>query len=96
MNPEKRTMLPKVAFSGFAARYREPKVEEGLEDIIKVLFEVGGHGKQFERHLALLPRIVYMLIFRRSSMGLKRRRQRGESSGSHNSDAGSKAVYARP
>ena len=40
MNPEKRTMLPKVAFTGFAARYREPKAEEGFQDITKVHFKV--------------------------------------------------------
>jgi len=33
-------MLPKMAFTGFAARYREPKVEEGLEDITRVDFQV--------------------------------------------------------
>ena len=41
MNPEKRTLLPKMAFTGFAARYREPKVEEGFQDITKVDFKVG-------------------------------------------------------
>lgn len=33
-------MLPKMAFTGFAARYREPKVEEGFQDITKVDFKV--------------------------------------------------------
>lgn len=40
MNPESRTMLPKLAFTGFASRYREPKVEEGFQDIVTVDFEV--------------------------------------------------------
>jgi bifunctional polynucleotide phosphatase/kinase len=40
MNPEKRAMLPKMAFSGFTARFRQPKVEEGFEDITKVDFQV--------------------------------------------------------
>ena len=31
-NPEKRAMLPKMAFSGFKSRYREPKVDEGFEE----------------------------------------------------------------
>lgn len=39
-NPEKRAMLPKMAFSGFASRYREPKLEEGFQDITKVDFKV--------------------------------------------------------
>ena len=40
MNPEKRTILPKVAFTGFAARYREPRIEEGFQDMTKVDFTV--------------------------------------------------------
>ncbi|KAJ6284522.1 polynucleotide kinase 3 phosphatase-domain-containing protein [Bipolaris maydis] len=38
-NRESRTMLPHVAFSGFASRYREPKLAEGFVDIIKVDFQ---------------------------------------------------------
>lgn len=33
-------MLPRMAFNGFVSRYREPKVEEGFQDIIKVDFQV--------------------------------------------------------
>ncbi|KAF2461511.1 polynucleotide kinase 3 phosphatase-domain-containing protein [Lineolata rhizophorae] len=40
MNPEARTILPKSAFAGFTARFREPKKEEGFEDITKVDFKV--------------------------------------------------------
>jgi len=40
MNPESRTMLPKMAFTGFASRYREPTVDEGFDDITKVNFKV--------------------------------------------------------
>ena len=39
-NPENRTMLPKLAFTSFASRYRAPKLEEGFGEIIKVDFEV--------------------------------------------------------
>ncbi|MCJ1308396.1 hypothetical protein MMC25_002049 [Agyrium rufum] len=39
-NPEKRTILPHSAFSGFAARYREPRPDEGFQDIITIPFEV--------------------------------------------------------
>lgn len=42
MNPEKRTLLPKMAFTGFASRFREPKVEEGFQDITKVDFVFRG------------------------------------------------------
>ncbi|KAL9108652.1 MAG: hypothetical protein Q9227_006598 [Pyrenula ochraceoflavens] len=40
MNPEKRAILPPMAFRGFAARYQEPTVKEGFQDIIKVDFKV--------------------------------------------------------
>jgi hypothetical protein len=40
MNPEKRTMLPRIAFTSFAGRYREPALQEGFEDIVKVDFMV--------------------------------------------------------
>lgn len=33
-------MLPKMAFTGFAARYREPSADEGFQDITKVDFKV--------------------------------------------------------
>ncbi|OCL12378.1 PNK3P-domain-containing protein [Glonium stellatum] len=46
MNPEKRTILPKVAFAGFLSRYREPKLEEGFQDIVKVEFRVEGNEEQ--------------------------------------------------
>ncbi|TKX22891.1 hypothetical protein C1H76_4926 [Elsinoe australis] len=42
VNPEKRTLLPKVAFTGFSARYREPDVKEGFQDIVKVDFKFEG------------------------------------------------------
>ncbi|KAF2218130.1 polynucleotide kinase 3 phosphatase-domain-containing protein [Elsinoe ampelina] len=42
MNPESRTMLPKMAFSGFAGRYVEPSVREGFQDITKVDFRFEG------------------------------------------------------
>jgi bifunctional polynucleotide phosphatase/kinase len=41
MNPEKRTLLPKMAFSSFASRYRPPRIEEGFQDITTVDFKVG-------------------------------------------------------
>ncbi|KZF25768.1 putative DNA 3'-phosphatase Tpp1 [Xylona heveae TC161] len=46
MNPEKRTLLPKVAFTGFTSRFREPTLEEGFEDIIKVDFQFEGNEQQ--------------------------------------------------
>jgi hypothetical protein len=33
-------MLPKVAFTGFASRYMEPRLQEGFQDIFRVDFKV--------------------------------------------------------
>lgn len=46
MNPEDRTMLPRMAFNSFASRYREPKLEEGFQDITKVAFKFQGDEDQ--------------------------------------------------
>lgn len=35
-------MLPKLAFTGFAARYRAPDLAEGFEDIFPVDFRFTG------------------------------------------------------
>ncbi|OSS52154.1 hypothetical protein B5807_03827 [Epicoccum nigrum] len=47
-NPENRTMLPKLAFTSFASRYRAPKMEEGFGEIIEVDFEFAGSDAQKE------------------------------------------------
>lgn len=39
-NPEKRSILPHSAFTGFSSRFQEPNVKEGFEDVIKVEFQV--------------------------------------------------------
>jgi hypothetical protein len=45
MNPEKRTILPSLAFRGFQSRYQPPKLSEGFQDIYEVQFKVreGSH-----------------------------------------------------
>lgn len=45
-NPEKRSLLPRVAFSSFASRYRKPEVSEGLEEIMVVDFQFDGSDEQ--------------------------------------------------
>ena len=40
MNPESRSSLPGIAFSGFTSRYAEPTTDEGFADITKVEFKV--------------------------------------------------------
>lgn len=39
-NPERRSILPHSAFAGFASRFKEPKLTEGFQDVIKVEFQV--------------------------------------------------------
>ena len=39
-NPEKRTILPYSAFAGFSSRFKEPKLNEGFQDITRIDFEV--------------------------------------------------------
>ena len=41
MNPENRKLLPKIAFTSFSARFKEPTVKEGFEEIVRVNFKVG-------------------------------------------------------
>lgn len=42
MNPEARTALPKLAFNGFASRFKEPKTKEGFQDVVEVDFQFRG------------------------------------------------------
>ncbi|KAF1820324.1 PNK3P-domain-containing protein [Dissoconium aciculare CBS 342.82] len=46
LNPEDRTLLPKIAFTSFAARYQPPQLSEGLEEIIPVDFVFTGDATQ--------------------------------------------------
>lgn len=40
MNPEKRNILPKLAFTSFNSRYQRPELTEGFQDITEVPFKV--------------------------------------------------------
>ncbi|KAH7040208.1 polynucleotide kinase 3 phosphatase [Microdochium trichocladiopsis] len=42
LNPEQRTALPKMAFTGFNARFKEPKAKEGFEDVVEIDFKFRG------------------------------------------------------
>lgn len=92
MNPESRTMLPKMAFTGFASRYREPTVDEGFDDITKVNFKVRLTlvGIQFNTTTPLLPppspaatclQHRILTLDTGSSMGPRRKRPNGASTG---------------
>ena len=43
-NPEKRAILPHTAFSSFASRFKQPRMEEGFQDVVPVHFNVGRPG----------------------------------------------------
>ncbi|KAH7356726.1 polynucleotide kinase 3 phosphatase [Rhexocercosporidium sp. MPI-PUGE-AT-0058] len=43
MNPEKRTILPGMAFRSFASRYKRPELNEGFQDITEVAFKFLGN-----------------------------------------------------
>ena len=42
LNPESRQGLPGQAFHGFASRYKEPRLDEGFQDIVEVPFAFRG------------------------------------------------------
>ncbi|KAG8163830.1 hypothetical protein KVR01_005748 [Diaporthe batatas] len=46
MNPEARTALPKLAFNGFASRFKQPKASEGFQDIVEVDFQFRGSKEE--------------------------------------------------
>ncbi|KAH6657613.1 polynucleotide kinase 3 phosphatase-domain-containing protein [Truncatella angustata] len=48
MNPEARKALPKLAFNGFASRFREPKVKEGFQDVVEVEFKFRGTKEEYD------------------------------------------------
>ncbi len=47
LNPESRTGLPRIAFSGFSARFKEPKVKEGFQDVAEVEFRFRGSEEDY-------------------------------------------------
>ncbi|KAK7739096.1 DNA kinase/phosphatase Pnk1 [Diatrype stigma] len=48
MNPEARTALPKLAFNSFFARFQEPTVGEGFQDVVAVDFQFRGTKEEYE------------------------------------------------
>ncbi|PYH46094.1 putative DNA 3'-phosphatase Tpp1 [Aspergillus saccharolyticus JOP 1030-1] len=42
LNPESRTLLPGIAFGDFLRRFKEPSMDEGFKDIIRVEFQFHG------------------------------------------------------
>lgn len=47
MNPESRQLLPKLAFNGFASRFKEPKVKEGFQDVVELDFVFRGTPEEY-------------------------------------------------
>lgn len=82
-------MLPKMAFSGFATRYQEPKVEEGFGDITKVDFRV--------RYMRKVLRSTTGSLTRTRSAKVRRSRSgSGRGSGSRDHDESNAPVSATP
>ncbi|KAM5352783.1 hypothetical protein ACJ41O_005505 [Fusarium nematophilum] len=48
LNPESRQGLPKMAFSGFASRFKPPQKKEGFQDITEVNFEFRGTADEYK------------------------------------------------
>jgi bifunctional polynucleotide phosphatase/kinase len=47
MNPEARTVLPKTAFNGYFARFKEPRVTDGFQDVVEVEFKFRGSKEEY-------------------------------------------------
>jgi bifunctional polynucleotide phosphatase/kinase len=48
LNPEARQGLPKLAFNTFSSRFKEPKTEEGFEEIVPVDFKFRGTKEEYD------------------------------------------------
>ncbi|KAK3934695.1 polynucleotide kinase 3 phosphatase-domain-containing protein [Diplogelasinospora grovesii] len=48
LNPEGRQSLPRIAFNGFNSRFKEPKTNEGFQDIVEVEFGFRGTREEYE------------------------------------------------
>lgn len=46
-NPEARRELPKLAFTGFTSRYKQPRVEEGFEEVVEIPFRFRGSREDY-------------------------------------------------
>jgi len=59
--------LPKVAFTSFASRFREPELKEGFEDIIKIDFKVsrGAYDEVIYAVMTLCPVLTIPTVHRR-------------------------------
>ncbi|KAL7921370.1 PNK3P domain-containing protein [Trichoderma austrokoningii] len=47
LNPEARQILPKLAFTGFLSRFKEPKEKEGFQDVTEVKFKFRGTKDEY-------------------------------------------------
>jgi bifunctional polynucleotide phosphatase/kinase len=47
LNPEARLGLPKLAFTGFSSRFKEPKEKEGFQDVTEVKFTFRGTEDEY-------------------------------------------------
>ncbi|KAH7305986.1 polynucleotide kinase 3 phosphatase-domain-containing protein [Stachybotrys elegans] len=48
LNPESRDGLPKLAFTGFASRFKPPQAKEGFQDILELEFHFRGTKEDYQ------------------------------------------------
>ena len=48
LNREDRQVLPKVAFTGFASRFKPPNPDEGFQDVTEVAFTFRGSEEEYK------------------------------------------------
>lgn len=47
LNPEKRDSVPKIAFNSFSSRFKQPKTEEGFQDVVELEFKFRGTHEEY-------------------------------------------------
>ncbi|CAZ79331.1 unnamed protein product [Tuber melanosporum] len=48
VNPEKRKILPKIAFTNFASRFIKPRIDEGFQDMTEIEFQWEGGDPELQ------------------------------------------------
>lgn len=47
LNPEKRDYVPAIAFNSFGSRFKQPKTDEGFQDVIEAEFKFRGTKEEY-------------------------------------------------
>lgn len=49
LNPENRDNVPKIAFNSYSSRFKQPKTEEGFQDVIEAEFKFRGTNEEYSK-----------------------------------------------